>query len=74
MQLNCHVGHLLGAISVSLFLSSFVKNEIFFYVTIIMVKIPKDKEGQKKFLMKALLLFTVLYACMCMAKQNYFKK
>ena len=46
----------------------------FFYVTIIMVKIPKDKEGQKKFLMKALLLFTVLYACMCMAKQNYFKK
>lgn len=39
-----------------------------------MVKIPKDKEGQKKFLIKALLLFTVLYICLCMAKQNYFKK
>ena len=36
MQLNCHVGHLLGAISVSLFLSSFCKNEIFFPVNIIM--------------------------------------
>ena len=39
-----------------------------------MVKIPKDKKGQKKFLIKALLLFTVLYICLCMAKQNYFKK
>ena len=39
-----------------------------------MVKIPKDKKGQKKFLIKALLLFTVLYICLCMTKQNYFKK
>ena len=39
-----------------------------------MLKIPKDKKGQKKFLIKALLLFTVLYVCLCMAKQNYFKK
>ena len=39
-----------------------------------MVKIPKDKKSQKKLLIKALLLFTVLYICLCMAKQNYFKK
>ena len=39
-----------------------------------MVKIPKDKKSQKKFLIKALLLFTVLYICLCMSKQNYFKK
>jgi thiol-disulfide isomerase/thioredoxin len=39
-----------------------------------MVKIPKDKKGQQKFLIKALLLFTVLYICLCMTKQNYFKK
>ena len=42
----------------------------FFYVNIIMVKIPKEKEGQKKYLMKALLLFTVLYSCMCMVCNN----
>ena len=39
-----------------------------------MVKIPKNKEDQKKFLIKALLLFTVLYIFLCMSKQNYFKK
>ena len=39
-----------------------------------MVKIPKNKGDQKKLLIKALLLFTVLYICLCMAKQNYSKK
>ena len=39
-----------------------------------MVKIPKNKEDQQKFLIKALLLFTVLYIFLCMSKQNYFKK
>ena len=39
-----------------------------------MVKIPKDKGSQKKLLIKSLLFFTVLYICLCMAKQNYFKK